>query len=479
MAEFSFFWHDYETFGLVPRRDRPAQFAGIRTDADLNEIDQPVVQHCRPATDYLPDPESCLLTGITPQHCLQHGVVERDFAAAIEHQLALPGTVGVGYNSIRFDDEVTRFLFWRNLIDPYAREWQNECGRWDILDVTRCCWALRPGGVEWPNNEDGTPSFKLEHLSAANGLTHDLAHDALSDVRATLALARLIRARQPKLWQFCLKLRRKEAVIAEMGVDRPFIHLSGRYPVERGCLAVVWPLAPHPTNRNELIVWDLMSDPSAMFDLNATTIRERLFTRSDDLPDGIDRLPIKTIHLNKCPIVIGNLNTLGPAAERWGIDLARVQRHAELARQRANSMFGIWPEVFERTEPEAAPDVDQDLYGGFLGNEDRRALARLRALPPRQLADKHPAFADDRLEELLFRFRARNHSDTLTQQEHSRWAEHRVRRLRGGTGGGLTLVTYFERIDVLMQTADEHGRRILRLLREYGQSIAPSPEAGV
>ena len=193
MTAFSFFWHDYETFGRVPRRDRPAQFAGIRTDADLNEIGQPVMHYCRPSPDSLPDPESCLLTGIVPQTCLEQGLPEHAFAAEIEGALAQPGTIGVGYNTIRFDDEVTRHLFWRNLIDPYAREWQNECGRWDLLDVVRATWALRPEGIEWPRHEDGRPSFKLEHLTQANGIAHEAAHDALSDVRATIALARLIK----------------------------------------------------------------------------------------------------------------------------------------------------------------------------------------------------------------------------------------------------------------------------------------------
>ncbi|MBY0445058.1 MAG: exodeoxyribonuclease I, partial [Burkholderiales bacterium] len=129
----TFYWHDYETFGINPRRDRPSQFAGIRTDAELNEIGKPLNIFCKPAPDYLPDPESCLLTGITPQQCLENGVDEFEFAARIEAELATPDTVGLGYNSIRFDDEVTRFMFWRNLIEPYSREWQNDCSRWDLL----------------------------------------------------------------------------------------------------------------------------------------------------------------------------------------------------------------------------------------------------------------------------------------------------------------------------------------------------------
>src|SRR5574343_1838216 len=222
----TFLWHDYETFGARPRLDRPAQFAAIRTHADLNEIGEPAMLYCQPAPDYLPDPESCLITGITPQVCLEQGVPEHTFAARIEAELAQPGTIGVGYNTIRFDDEVTRHLFWRNLMDPYAREWQNGCGRWDLLDVVRCTWALRPEGIQWHSHDDGRPYFKLEHLSAANGLAHEAAHDALSDVRATIALARLIRERQPRLWDFCLRLRSNQAVLAEIGVGKPFLHVS-------------------------------------------------------------------------------------------------------------------------------------------------------------------------------------------------------------------------------------------------------------
>ncbi len=484
MADLTFFWHDYETFGRVPRRDRPAQFAGVRTDAELNEIGAPVMWFCRPAPDTLPDPESVLLTGILPQRALQQGLPEHAFAAAIERELARDGTVGVGYNSIRFDDEVTRFLFWRNLIEPYAREWQNGCGRWDLLDVVRCTWALRPEGIEWPRHEagdihgqaQGRPSFKLEHLTAANGLSHEAAHDALSDVRATVALARLIKQRQPRLWDFCLKLRQKDAVRAEMGVGRPFVHLSGMYPVERGCMALVWPLAGHPTNKNEVIVWDLAHDPAQLEGLDAETARQRLYTRQADLPEGLSRLPVKTIHINKSPIVIGNLKTLGPAAERWQLDVESALRHAQTAAGFGRRLDGLWAQVFARPAEAAPPDVDEDLYGGFVGNDDRRVLQRLRELSPGALAGKHPAFQDPRLEELLFRYRARNFPDTLDDDEQQRWQQHRRERLHDGVGGGLTLSAYFERIDALAESADEPGQALLEALYDYAEGIAP--EAG-
>ncbi len=478
MSDLSFFWHDYETFGRVPRRDRPAQFAGVRTDAELNELGEAVMLYCQPPRDALPDPESCLLTGILPQTCAAQGLAEHAFAAQIEQALARPGTVGVGYNTLRFDDEVTRHLFWRNLIDPYAREWQNGCGRWDLLDTVRCAYALRPEGIEWPRHEDGRVSFKLEHLSAANGLAHEAAHDALSDVRATIALARLIRRQNPRLYDFCLALRKKDAVWQQIGPlgaqARPFLHVSGMFGPERGCIALVWPLAPHPTNKNELIVWDLAQDPSELSALTPEQVRERIFTRADALPEGVARLPIKSIHVNKSPVVIGNLKTLSPAmAERWGLDLDQGLRHAETARREAERWAALWPPVFQRPASAAPPDVDEDLYGGFIGPTDRRTLERLRALPPGQLAARHPAFEDGRLEELLFRYRARNFPDTLDADEQQRWAGHCHARLHEGTGGGLTLAQFLDRIDELSENADERGQELLSALYDWAEQIAP------
>lgn len=491
MSAFTFYWHDYETFGKVPRRDRPSQFAGIRTDADLNEVGQPLMQYCQPAPDYLPDPEACLLTGILPQTCLAQGVPEHRFAQAIEQELARDNTIGVGYNTIRFDDEVTRHLFWRNLIDPYAREWQNGCGRWDLLDVVRCTWALRPEGINWPFHEDGRPSFKLEHLTKANGLSHEAAHDALSDVRATIALARVIKQAQPKLWEFCLKLRKKDAVLSEAGLDkprsawRPFLHISGMFGHEKGCMALVYPLAQHPSNKNEILVWDLAHDPSELFGLSAEQIRPRLFSRAADLPEGVSRLPIKSVHINKSPIVVGNLKILTPALiDKWGLNVAQAMAHAEIAASHAPSMDGIWAELYARPDRrieggpagKAPTDVDEDLYGGFVGNEDRRVLQRLRGLSPAQLAERTPGFVDERLEEVLFRYRARNFPDTLSDAERDRWQTLRHARLHDGLGGGLSLAAFFERIDVLseqLNDEDERGQDILGALYDYAEQIAP------
>ncbi|MEO8249281.1 MAG: exodeoxyribonuclease I [Burkholderiales bacterium] len=478
----TFLWHDYETFGKVARRDRPAQFAAIRTDAELNEIGEPLMLYCQPANDYLPDPGACLITGITPQICLERGVPEHEFAARIEQEFSRAGTIGVGYNSIRFDDEVTRHLFWRNLIDPYGREWRNGCGRWDLLDLVRAAHALRPDGIVWPQRPDGAgTSFKLGDLAAANGLLHEAAHDALSDVRATIALARLIREKQPRLFDFCLALHKKERVAAELGLPttvrdaRPFLHVSGMFAPERGCLAVMLPLAMHPTNRNELIAWDLSHDPAELATLDAEAIRRRIFTRAEDLPEGEMRLAIKTVHLNKSPVVVSSMKALTPEqAERWQIDVVTAERHAEVARGLPD-MRAVWAQVFAARD-RTAVDVDEDLYGGFITDADRRRLDQMRTrapVAPDALGKGHHSFDDPRLPELAWRWRARNFGATLSAEDAERWEQHRAARLFDAAGGARTVDALFAEIDALSETADERGEAILGALYDWAEQIAP------
>lgn len=477
----TFLWHDYETFGANPRVDRPAQFAAIRTDLDLNEIEAPMEWFCKPPLDYLPDPQACLITGITPQQTMESGMPEDAFADHVHGAFSQPGTIGVGYNTIRFDDEFTRYLLWRNLHDPYAREWRDGNGRWDLLDVVRMTYALRPEGIEWPKGDDGKTSFKLERLSAANGLAHEAAHDAVSDVRATIALARLLKTKQPRLFDFALQLRDKRAVAKELGFPavasqaKPFVHISGMFPVEQGCLAVMWPLANHPTNRNEVIAWNLAYDPRELLELDAETIRLRLFSRQADLPEGMARLPVKSIHLNKSPMVVDNLKVLTPQVqERWRMDMGLIEQHGLYARDLPD-MSAIWAQVFDRPAPRTATPVpaEQDLYGSFLGDADRRRLQDLRQLPVAQWSKQAGRFEDARLDELLFLFRARNHPDTLTAPEQAQWEQHRKNVLIDGQGGARTASQLMAEIDALSDDANDREQEILGALYEWADAVTP------
>lgn len=479
MSKISLYWHDYETFGANPRWDRPAQFAGVRTDENLDPIGEPLVVYCQPATDMLPAPEACLITGITPQKAREHGVPEARFIAAIHRELIYPGTCGVGYNSLRFDDEVTRNCLYRNFHDAYEREWRNGNSRWDLIDMVRLTRALRPDGIEWPVDDQGRPSFRLELLTAANGIEQVGAHDALVDVYASIELARLVRQRQPRLYDFVWRNRSKHEVAAslQLGAWRPVLHVSEKYPAEKGCIAPVVAVARHPRNQNGIVVYDLRVDPTPMLDLSAKEIGARIFTPVADLPQGTERIPLKTVHLNKCPIIVP-MNAMRPAdAERLEIDSARCDAHLQRLKAVAG-LAGKLEEVFSALPPEIPGDDDPDLMlykGGFFSDADKHRMARLREINPEQLARFRGEFDDPRLAEMLFRYRARNFPMTLTEDEKRRWEMFRRSRLtEKGGAGGLTLHEYEAKLDQLEAQPYRTGRdrEILSSLRAWGREIS-------
>ncbi len=474
--EITLYWHDYETSGADPQRDRPLQFAGVRTDLDLNIIGEPLMLYCKPADDLLPHPEACLITGITPQTALAEGVCEAEFIDRIHQELSRPGTCGVGYNSLRFDDEVTRHTLYRNFFDPYAREWQNGNSRWDIIDMLRLTRALRPQGIEWPSYEDGTPSLRLEDLTRANGIDHGSAHDALSDVYATIAVARLVRERQPRLYDYLFRLRDKRQVaeMLDVATFKPVLHVSSKYPVEQGNLSVVAPLAQHPVNKNGVIVFDLRQDPGPLIELPVETLRQRLFVRRDALPDGVAPLPLKVVHSNRCPVLApaGMLNT--EEAARFAISGDLCRQHL-LALRQAPGLTKKVRALFE-SPAQAAGDPDLMLYGGgFFGPADRQMMERIRACEPELLGELDPAFQDPRLEEMWLRYRGRNYPQSLSPEEQATWEAFRRERLLGGGEGWLNFERFYQRLNELAQqpgrTPDE--MHILEELAAYGEAIYP------
>lgn len=470
------YWHDYETFGVDPALDRPAQFAGIRTDEDLNIIEEPLVIYCKPANDYLPQPEACLVTGITPQIALEKGVCEAEFISRINEAFSQPKTCVAGYNSIRFDDEVTRHTLYRNFYDPYAREWQNGNSRWDIIDLTRMARALRPDGIRWPNHDDGKPSFRLEELTAANYIQHQSAHDALSDVYATIEWAKLIREKQPKLYQYLFHNRDKQALgrLLNIAEKKPILHVSGMYPANRGCLAVVSPVVQHPVNKNGVIAYDLSVDPSELLSLSAEEIKNRLFTPAAALPEGIERIPLKTIHLNKCP-AIAPLGTLSKErAEHYALDLDLCQRNLQKIKG-APGLEQKIAQVMKNPPFEKRSDPDTMLYsGGFFSNTDRSKMVEMSKMTPDQLANYEAVFDDARLPEMLFRYRARNYPETLDHADAEQWELFRRQRLIAGDGeGAMAIDCYQGKLDALLKEGKHSTMQqtIIKQLKRYAQTL--------
>ena len=457
----SFLFYDLETYGADPRRTRIAQFAAIRTDADLKQIDTPWDFLVRPADDLLPSPVATLITGIEPQRALREGVTEAEAFARIFEAMAQPETCTLGYNSLRFDDEFVRYGFFRNFHDAYEREWRGGNSRWDLLDVMRLAHALRPDGIVWPLREDGAPSFKLEHLAEANGVREGDAHEALSDVRALIGLARKLKTHQPRLWDYVLKLRDKRfaARLLDTVAMTPVLHVSQRFPAARLCAAAVVPLIRHPQIDNRVVVYDLHESPDALLELDADAIADRLYTPLEDLPPGETRIPLKEVHLNRSPMLV-------EWAHLRDADFARLRIDADAALARAQRLRDAGPALAEkirriyakRTPPQTL-DVDASLYDRFLPDADKRKFADVRSTSPSVLGQRDFAFQDPRLDELLFRYRARNWPDTLSAAEHARWNDTRRHRLCEDRGiSEYSFDTHRAEIDALRQAHAGDGR---------------------
>ncbi len=439
----SFYFFDLETSGIDPRWHRTMQFAGIRTDERLNEVEPYESFYIHLPIDVLPDPGSCLVTGLTPQRVNRDGVGELEAHVRIHRHLSLPGTCGVGFNNLRFDDEFLRYGFFRNFIDPYAREWQGGNSRWDLIDLVRAAGALRPEGLEWPM-EDGLPSFRLEALTTANGIEHEAAHDAASDVRATLAMARLVRRAQPKLFDYYLGLRKKSAVADLLLSASPQVrvHVSGMLGRERHCIAPIVPVVRHPNNANSVVVVDLARDVTPLIEWDVDRLREALFTAGSQI-----RPPLKEIRLNRCPFV-------APTSVLRDVDRRRLDIDLEEAEQRLDRLRRVrdLPEkirgVYAGDRQRSEDDVDASLYRGFLNDADRGrcadVLSRLLAGEPVAAMD----FEDQRLPELLWRARARR-SLLSDDTELTEWKDDIRARLHRSDWGGVSIEAFRRAIDEL------------------------------
>ncbi|MBF7072938.1 exodeoxyribonuclease I [Glaciecola sp. MH2013] len=424
-------FHDYESWGVNAKYDFPSQFAAIRTDLDLNIIEKPVSFYCQIPNDYIPNPMACLVTGITPQKTLKDGYNEIVFAQKINELMTRSDTCVVGYNSIRYDDEVTRNLFYRNFYDPYEREWKNGNSRWDIIDLVRACYALRPEGITWPKHENGLPSFRLEDLTKANDVLHENAHDAISDVKATIAMAKLIKEKQPKLYDFYFGLRNKNTVLNHIDIDAklPFLHISGMLPSTQGCCSWFLPICQHPTNKNAIICIDLSQDASVLAELSSKQLNQLLYTAVAEMKPGQHRPPVKLVHINKCPFV-APAKTLTPEhAHRLGIDREHCLQQLKMVTGITGLAEKLSDMFIENERSNEGLDVDGALYSrAFPSSADKQWKAEVRTSVPEQLIVWQSKAPNDDYAEQLFRLRARNYPGTLEQHEFDRWQQHRKTR---------------------------------------------------
>ena len=461
----SIYWYDYETTGLDSRQERIIQFAGLRTDEALNIIGKPLTMYCKPANDVLPDPYACMVTGITPQKALGEGISEAEFIAAIHKEFTMPATCVAGYNNIRFDDEFTRNTLYRNFYNPYAHEWQYGNTRWDLIDIVRLTRALRPEGIVWPDDQ-GHPSVRLELLTTANKIKHEAAHDAMSDVYATIAMAKLIRDKQPRLYEYMYGLRKKQVVSAQLNLNthEAMLHVSSRYSAERGAIAMVMPICMHPINKNAVVVYDLAMPPDDFIAIDAAEIAARLYTPAAELPEDAPRIPLKLVHLNKCPVLVPLKTMDADSATRLKINIAECENNRATMLTHIDELITKSREIFSEQNFPETHDPDLQIYaGGFFSDADNARMETIRKTAPEKLAALKLSFDDKRLPEMLFRYRARNYPETLSSEELETWNAFRHQRFTDPAAGPRTLNRYLADIEDLQAAPDTTGMQLVVL----------------
>ena len=473
----SFYFYDLETTGVNPREARVMQFAGQRTDMDLKPIGEPHNILIRLSDDVVPEPDAILITGITPQQTIADGITEAEFLKTFHEEVAVPGTIFVGYNTVRFDDEFMRFMQYRNFYDPYEWQYTDKKSRWDMLDVVRMVRALRPEGIEWPFDTKGSPSNRLEMLTKVNNISHVGAHDALSDVNAVIDLARLIRDKQPKMFDYLLKMRDKKAIAELVEANQPFLYCSGKYSTEYEKTAAVVAIAKHP-KRQGMLVYDLRYDPTPFAAMTVAELVEAWRWKKRDDPSP--RLPVKTLQYNRCPAIapMGVLDD--SSAERLQISKETIQENLKKLKQ-----VDLVPKLLEALEQldkqqqatflQDDQEVDARLYDAFIGDQDKNASRVVRAATATELSDLDVHFKDDRLSALLPLYKARNFSRSLTDEERLEWERFRTRKLLGGKQNSR-LAKFFNRLAELAEKTDlsERDQFLLEELQLYGQSILPA-----
>jgi len=462
----TFFFYDLATRGLNPRVDRIMQFAGIRTNEKFEQIGEPYNILIKLNDDTLPSPDAVMVTGITPQSTQADGYSEAEFAKILSEEIFTPDTIPLGFNNIRFDDEFVRALLWRNFYDPYEWSWKDGRSRWDLLDVVRMTRALRPDGIKWPV-VDGVPTNRLELLSKENGLEHTKAHDALSDVEALIAVAKLLRQKQPQLFDYLLKLRDKNEVKKLVNLDdkKPFVYVSGRLEAEFDKATIAFPLtsAPH----GNVLVYDLRYDPRDFVNLSKKELEKKIYASWEERnADDFVKLPVKQLQYNHAPAVapLGVLT----AENGWtkiGLDQNTIEQHRNTLLE--NPAFAETLREIYETKPEwkKLPDPEGQLYDGFLDDRDRLRVEAVRNADEKTLADFHPEFTDERLPELLLHYKARSFAKSLSDDEQTAWENWRAEHLK------TQLPAFMKSLKRLAQSgADDF---LLQELQLWAEAIIP------
>ena len=464
-------WHDYETWGTNPKLDFPVQFAAVRTDLELNVVGKEINWFNQIPNDYLPNPAACLVTGITPQASLQKGMLETVFAEKINNEMQVQATCTAGYNSIKFDEEVSRHLFYRNFLPVYEREYENNNSRWDLIDLVRAVHALRPEGINWPENEMGYTSFKLENLSKENNLLHNNAHDALSDVYATIGMAKLIKTHQPKMYEYYWSLRSKHEVLERLRVGSliPVVYVAGTIKPSHGCITWVLPIRRCQANPNTVISLDLSKSIQPLIEGTAEDISKTLFAKQSHA----ERTGLTAIHINKCPFVAPAKMLTKERAAELGVDREQCLKNLNTLQSNPDLLSKV-TDAYEYASNEHQSDaenVDEMLYSrGFPSLQEKSNMHILRNTKPEEFIKCYELFNDDLYLQQIFRFQGRNYPSTFNEHQTKKWVQHCRERLENGIGC-LSITTFLTQLEDLYADCANSPKKLSILKSLYDFAV--------
>ena len=422
----SFYWYDTETTGLRISYDRIIQFAGQRTDLSLQPLGEPMSAYVKLPPEILPTAKSFEITKIRPTTLAEQGIPEHELFWKLSQELKSANTCIIGYNNLSFDDSFLRFGMYRSLLPPYEHEHKRRNTRLDLLSIVRLTGALRPDGLEWPIC-DGVPTFSLEKLAAANGIAVEDAHDALADVNMTLALARKVKAAQPKLWEYAYTLRKKGIAKELLDPDarQTILHVSPKYGNSRYCLAPVLPIARHPQMYTRIIVVDLESNIDLLLSSNSDELARLLFERSDtdEQVEPGERLIVNIVPINQSPMVAELKALLPENIKRLNIDQAKIERNSRRLLE-ATDLPTKLREIYGAQNKEKQPKIAEEaLYDSFISDNDRDASANLWNDLNGGKSWNVASFEDPRLRELYARLKTKVAPEELSKSEQQNYHE--------------------------------------------------------
>ena len=413
----SFVIYDVETTGLTKGFDQIVQFAALRTDSALKITDQFQIR-CRLMPHVIPAPEAMRVTGLRIEQLLDTSLPSH-YGMVTEVQRILTSwcpALFLGYNSLSFDEEFLRQVFYQCLYRPYLTNTRGSA-RADVLNLCRVTAALRLDVLKPAIDEDGRPIFKLKALAEANGIATPLSHNAVADVSTTLALCQLISNRAPEIWSQFLRFSQKASVESFITEEDAFLvsETFGNHHRAR----VVTPIGRHSERAIRYYCLDVVAD--------LDTLRGMSDDQLISLCKGAAR-PIVTIRTNAAPTLWALYDATQEQLAPFDGEAEILQRVAQV-REDAPFLERL-RKAAQVAEPSysLSPHVEEQLYeGGFPLRKDETLMECFHAAPWEQRVELVREFSDARYRCLAVRLIYLERPDLLAT-EHRRDADEDVRR---------------------------------------------------